>query len=178
MLNDIQRRLEIGSASEREAAVHALEAIGTRQSVELLHFAAKDDNSLVQKAARNALMKLGYLSEQPVVAAISESKDSSDGYLYLLVNSAMPGLVKIGFTKRSVAERVMELSTASGVPIPFVCAYHVSVQNPVAAEACIHKELQAFRCADNREFFRIDPTEAIERIQSVFGRAPSGRIRR
>ena len=34
------------------------------------------------------------------------------GYLYILSNAHMPGLLKIGITGRSVAERVAELNSA------------------------------------------------------------------
>ena len=43
------------------------------------------------------------------------------GYVYLLTNEAMPGYVKIGFTERTVEERIEELSKPTGVPMPFDC---------------------------------------------------------
>ena len=41
------------------------------------------------------------------------------GYVYILSNSGMPGLLKIGRTTRSVGDRVAELNSATGVPAPF-----------------------------------------------------------
>ena len=41
-----------------------------------------------------------------------------NGYVYILSNPAMPGLLKIGYTERDVQERVKELSN-TGIPSPF-----------------------------------------------------------
>jgi hypothetical protein len=38
------------------------------------------------------------------------------GYLYILSNNAMPNLFKIGFTTRTITERIRELSS-TGVPV-------------------------------------------------------------
>jgi T5orf172 domain len=40
---------------------------------------------------------------------------SMRGYLYILSNSAMPNLFKIGFTTRTIKERIQELPS-TGVP--------------------------------------------------------------
>jgi hypothetical protein len=38
------------------------------------------------------------------------------GYIYVLTNPNMPGLVKIGYTQRLPRERANDLSRATGVP--------------------------------------------------------------
>ena len=78
------------------------------------------------------------------------------GHIYLAINSAMPGLVKIGLTKGDVQERMKELSADTGVPAPFKCAYFCKVQNPAAVEKQLHHEFAFCRESGNREFFRID----------------------
>jgi hypothetical protein len=45
------------------------------------------------------------------------------GYIYLLINSAMEGFVKIGKTTKTPEERAKELSNATGVPTPFTVAF-------------------------------------------------------
>jgi hypothetical protein len=42
------------------------------------------------------------------------------GFVYILSNKKMPGLVKIGCTTRPVVERTAELNSMTGVPAPFV----------------------------------------------------------
>ena len=78
------------------------------------------------------------------------------GFIYLAVNDTMPGLVKIGLTKGEVRERMKELSSDTGVPAPFKCAYSCKVQNLAAVEKQLHKQFGFCRESGNREFFRID----------------------
>ena len=78
------------------------------------------------------------------------------GFIYLAVNDTMPGLVKIGYTKGNVQERMKELSADTGVPAPFKCAYSCKVQNPAEAEKQLHQNFFYCRESGNREFFRAD----------------------
>lgn len=77
------------------------------------------------------------------------------GFLYILINPAMPGLAKVGKTTRTPQERLLELSSATGVPSPFILAYQQPVANCHAAEAWVHSELErrGHRLSDSREFF-------------------------
>ncbi len=79
----------------------------------------------------------------------------TQGFLYVLLNPAMPGLLKVGKTTRDPSDRVAELSSATGVPSPFVLAYQQPVIDCHAAEKWVHGELEraGHRVADNREFF-------------------------
>jgi HEAT repeat protein len=167
MFDHLKRKLEIGSASEREAAARELEKLGSHEAVELLRFAAKDDSRYVRQTATDALRNLGYSSPGSPSTHPPTPESAIGGYVYLLVNHAMPGLVKIGYTARTVAERVAELTTATGVPMPFVCAYDHPVPDPVKAESEIHEALKTYRCSEGREFFRIEPAAAIRIIQTI-----------
>lgn len=95
--------------------------------------------------------------------------NSRAGYLYLLVNPSMPGLVKIGQTSRKPDQRVAELTSASGVQTPFILVYELFVQDSAAAEKYAHARLEALgaRVATNREFFNIPPSKAVELIQQA-----------
>lgn len=77
------------------------------------------------------------------------------GYIYALINPAMPTLVKVGRTNRAVEERLAELSAASGVPSPFVLVYDVLVPDAAKAEQYLHRLLTdlGYRVSANREFF-------------------------
>ena len=39
--------------------------------------------------------------------------------IYILINKAMPGLIKIGYTNKTIKKRMKELSRHSGVTVPF-----------------------------------------------------------
>ncbi len=81
--------------------------------------------------------------------------------VYVLTNPAMPGLVKIGRTDNGdVAIRVAQLYT-SGVPFPFTVEFACRVPNPDEVEAALHHAFGPNRVNPKREFFQINPSQAI-----------------
>lgn len=92
-----------------------------------------------------------------------EKNMTNQGYVYILSNISMPGLLKIGMTRLDPTKRVKELSSSTGVPTPFNLVYYREFNDCVAAEFEIHSILAAkgLRYNDQREFFTIDTTDAI-----------------
>ena len=76
--------------------------------------------------------------------------------VYVLINDAMPGLVKIGLTSTSLEQRIRELDTTA-VPLPFKCYYAAEVGNAAFVEGKLHVAFGDFRVRQNREWFRVDP---------------------
>ena len=99
------------------------------------------------------------------------SQNPENGFIYVLSNPSMPGLLKIGFSIRNVAERVAELSSSTGIPSDFV--FEALFASPAAQEDeyRIHEALSAYR-QGTKEFFRIRPGEAIRKIMQVIGYEP------
>lgn len=83
------------------------------------------------------------------------------GFVYVLTNPAMPGLVKIGRTSRDPLSRLAEINAATGVPVPFQIACAIRALDHVAAEKEIHDRLRGCRVSRRREFFRCAPDVAI-----------------
>lgn len=103
------------------------------------------------------------------------------GYLYLLVNPAMPGFVKVGRTGRDPSTRTSELSAATGVPTPFELVLDVFVSDCVEAERIVHEELttRGYRVAGNREFFNAPLSEAaawLMRMREIMPATPGASI--
>ena len=98
------------------------------------------------------------------------------GYIYILSNPAMPGLLKIGFTDRTPDERAAELSASTGVPLPFKVAYSLEVDSAQRLEAQIHRTLFKQRLNDKREFFNIPLAEAIEAADSCKAKAEAAAL--
>jgi ribosomal protein L37AE/L43A len=98
------------------------------------------------------------------------------GYLYILSNPSMPGLLKIGLTTRPVPERVAELSAATGVPGAFRLEAYFESSDPQMHESSVHQRL-APRRVPCKEFFRVGLDEAIEVAHAVTGQIPLGQIR-
>ena len=63
------------------------------------------------------------------------------GYVYILENDAMPGLIKIGKTSRDSVERARELSATTGVPTPFKVAFELSSEEYEKLEREMHNRL-------------------------------------
>lgn len=89
-------------------------------------------------------------------------QDSNKGIVYVLTNSAMPGLVKIGMTTRESIDTRMKELYSTGVPVPFDCEYACEVKASDCAkiEKALHTAFKPNRINDNREFFQIKPEQA------------------
>ncbi len=83
------------------------------------------------------------------------------GTVYLLVNEAMPGLVKIGKTTQDDPSVRMDQLYSTGVPVPFECALAVRVDDPSAVERALHTAFGPNRINPRREFFKIMPEQAV-----------------
>ena len=82
--------------------------------------------------------------------------------VYVLTNSAMPGLVKIGITAQDedAKKRIQQLY-ATGVPVPFDLEFACRVPNAAEVESALHEAFAPQRINPRREFFQIDPGQAI-----------------
>lgn len=89
----------------------------------------------------------------------------AQGYIYVLTNRSMPGIVKIGRTEREPADRARELRT-TGVPTPFDLVHARLVEDCDSLEKQVHRVLaeRGVRTLSDREFFEISPDEAIDII--------------
>lgn len=93
------------------------------------------------------------------------------GYVYILTNPAMPGIVKIGHTQRRPERRLAELSGATGVPEEFQLFHYGSFENSAQIERIVHSVLdeQGCRTSKNREFFTVSPEHARTVLDNVAG---------
>lgn len=80
--------------------------------------------------------------------------------LYILVNEAMPGMVKIGRTTDDVSSRIAALNT-TGVPLPFECYFAAEVEDAARLERLLHQLFSEYRVNPKREFFRVEPEKVV-----------------
>lgn len=91
---------------------------------------------------------------------MQESNGNNKGIVYILVNEAMPGYIKIGKTTTSVEQRILELSTTA-IPVPFECFYAARVDRMNEVERALHDAFGDFRKNPKREFFNVSPERVV-----------------
>jgi T5orf172 domain len=92
------------------------------------------------------------------------------GYVYVLEPNLTIGeqrIVKIGYTTRSVAQRVRQLQTSS--PVAFSVAYSIHVENAKALERQLHNQFShcRIRAGGGTEYFAAHPNEVIQAIEKI-----------
>ena len=93
---------------------------------------------------------------------------SKAGWLYVISSPSLPGLTKIGCTRRlNPSIRIKELSSSS-LPEPFHAHCFVFSDDCFELENNIHKYFDKERVNSDREFFRIEPKEAIDVLKEIF----------
>jgi len=85
--------------------------------------------------------------------------------IYILINEAMPGYVKIGKTSSSLEQRVKELSASTSVPLPFTCFYACIVKDASFVERQLHDAFDNNRINPRREFFQISPERVVSALK-------------
>lgn len=79
------------------------------------------------------------------------------GWVYVVVNRAMPALVKIGYSTKDPVIRARELAN-TGSPHPYQVIYDALVDNPRLVESQVHEHLSKLR--EGREWFRCSASAA------------------
>jgi len=83
--------------------------------------------------------------------------------IYILINEAMPGYVKIGRTT-NLEQRIRSLDT-TGLPLPFECFYACTVKDSTFVERQLHDAFLDHRVRSSREFFEISPERAVSALK-------------
>lgn len=89
------------------------------------------------------------------------------GWVYVIINPAMPALVKIGYSTKDPVFRARELNN-TGNPHPYSVAYDALLSNPRDVEQSIHKVLSEKQ--EGKEWFRLTVAEAITAIRAFAGK--------
>jgi hypothetical protein len=97
-------------------------------------------------------MTLSYLSTRP-----------RSGYVYVLSNPAMPGVVKIGRSHQGASARAKSLSGTS-VPTAFVVEFEILCLDAEKAEDRAHRYANKSRVNTSREFFGLSVRDAVGHV--------------
>ena len=94
-------------------------------------------------------------------------KGVGDQWVYILSNLTHPGLLKIGYTKKLPEERAKQISSATGVALPYKVEWAYQCFNGEMVEREVHHKLKAQRINSSKEFFQISLEEAKETINLI-----------
>lgn len=90
-----------------------------------------------------------------------------DSWVYIFSNPAIPNMFKIGYTKQTPDERAKQLSSSTGVAMPYKVEWAFHCFNGEALEREVHNSLESYRVNNNREFFLIPLEEAKTTIEEI-----------
>jgi hypothetical protein len=90
----------------------------------------------------------------------------SIGKIYILSTRESKDILKIGYTNRTVEERVKEINSATGVLIPYGVRALWVIKSAKEIEGDLHKLFAAFRIRQDREFFQMDFKDAFRFISN------------
>lgn len=86
------------------------------------------------------------------------------GWVYVITNNSMPGLVKIGYSTKDPELRAKELAN-TGAPHSYVVEYDVLVDEPRMVEQELHRSFSEWH--EDKEWFRCDVSQAIQEIRRL-----------
>jgi hypothetical protein len=98
------------------------------------------------------------------LGAAEIANEENAGWIYVLSTRETPDLLQVGMTRRTIEQEVRELNAGTGVGIPFGVRCCWRVRNPKRAKAIVHAALEPFRIRGDRALFRLQFSEAKERV--------------
>lgn len=90
---------------------------------------------------------------------------AESGFIYILSNSMMKDVYKVGFTERNPDVRAKEISRSMGLPADFLVEKYWRTVDPYIVEQRVHQELNSYH--KGNEFFEGEFDEFINIISHV-----------
>jgi len=94
-------------------------------------------------------------------------KGEGDQWVYVLSNPSLPNILKIGYTKFLPEVRASQISSATGVVLPYKVEWGFKCFNGEQLEGEVHRALEIYRVNTNREFFQVSLNKAKEVITEL-----------
>ena len=98
---------------------------------------------------------------------IYANRGEGNQWVYILSNPSIPDVLKIGFTNLTPELRAKQLSSSTGVVIPFKVEWAFKCFDGNRMEAEVHSALKEYRISNQREFFQVDLEEAKSVIKLI-----------
>lgn len=104
---------------------------------------------------------------------LHEAANFARGWVYVMSNDAMPGLVKIGYSMKDPLIRASELNH-TGVPMAYKVEGDILVSGPRIIEQLTHQHLREL--CEGKEWFRMSAKEAFTAILDTLERHSNHRV--
>ena len=88
------------------------------------------------------------------------NRGEGNQWIYILSNPTIPDALKIGYTNLTPELRAKQISSSTGVVVPFKEEWAFKCIDGNLMENEIHEALKEYRISNQREFFRVDLEEA------------------
>ena len=108
--------------------------------------------------AKNGWEKVTYYTSQR--NDIYVNRGEGNQWIYILSNPSIPEALKIGYTNLSPELRAKQISSSTGVVVPFKVEWAFRCFDGNLMENEVHEALKEYRISNQREFFQIDLEEA------------------
>jgi hypothetical protein len=89
------------------------------------------------------------------------------GYIYIVSTRSNPKMLKIGYTERTVEQRVKEINSATGIMEPYGVRAVWTVRQAPQVERAVHDALAEYRVQLDREFFELNYATAFKVVGDI-----------
>jgi len=93
--------------------------------------------------------------------------EGKEGWIFVLGNEAMPGLLKIGFSLIDPAIEAEELSNGAALPLPYIVKFKALAVNAHKLEQEVRDRLEDKRIKNSPDFFRCSLNEVTQLIRQL-----------
>ena len=95
------------------------------------------------------------------------NRGNGNQWIYILSNPTIPDTLKIGYTNLSPELRAKQISSSTGVVVPFKVEWAFRCFDGNLMENEVHTALKEYRISNQREFFQVDLEEAKNVIKLI-----------
>lgn len=95
------------------------------------------------------------------------NRGDGNQWIYILSNPTIPDTLKIGYTNLSPELRAKQISSSTGVVVPFKVEWAFRCFDGNLMENEVHIALKEYRISNQREFFQVDLEEAKSVIKLI-----------
>ena len=88
------------------------------------------------------------------------NRGDGNQWIYILSNPTIPDTLKIGYTNLSPELRAKQISSSTGVVVPFKVEWAFRCFDGNLMESEVHEALKEYGISNQREFFQVDLEEA------------------